>query len=799
MIIATSRKSPAPRRPATATSGKSLAPGRPATATSGKSPAPGRPERATSGKLRPERRRGQRDVAAREKLRHERARGRKLRPARGHGKTSAMTGTPAASPSPGTRRAPRRPGRRPRRASAGCRSRSGSSLEQVDRLAARASRDHVARRAAATAAAGASGGPTGPRRARRPRGAAPGRARPAGIRPVWTPPRPAAPGPAAPGGGLGDQQAQTRRAAPADPAAQLVQLGDAEPVGVEHDHHGGVGHVDADLDHRGRDQHVELAGGEVAHHGVLLVGRQPAVQHADPQPVQRPLGRQRAPRRAPRSAAGARGPSSPVRLDVVLRRTRVAADARADHVRLVALLDLLAQPLPGPVQVAPASRPPAPRGRRSASGRAAARPGWTISRSPKTVIATVRGIGVAVITSTCGGCVGLGPQRVALLDAEPVLLVDHDQARGRRSRRPRRAARGCRRRCRPRPEATSASACRRAAAALRAGDQRDPGGLVGAVQLAGPAQRAEQVADAAVVLGGEHLGRGEQRGLAAGVDHLQHRRAARRASCPSRPRPAAAGASGAPSPGRAAISSPTATLAVGQRVRQRARRTRPAARRSRGGRGTAGAGRGPQLALHQGQLHRERLVPLQPLAAPRPAISSDGRAVDLAQRGAAGRSARARPAAAAGIGSGGGWSMSSTTRDASGDLPRSAASSVGRVDRDQRAGELLDLVGRPRSAVVEHHVLGVGELALALELADLAGEHAPHRPRPQLALAASAWLAKKVSVSSPPEPSPTSTSSRLPRPLPHRPRRSVAAPGPATVTSSPTTRLAMSVCSPRSS
>ena len=51
-----------------------------------------------------------------------------------------------------------------------------------------------------------------------------------------------------------------------------------------------------------------------------------------------------------------------------------------------------------------------------------------VSRSPKTVIATVRGIGVAVITSRCGGCSRLGPQRVPLLHPEPVLLVDHDQA-----------------------------------------------------------------------------------------------------------------------------------------------------------------------------------------------------------------------------------------------------------------------------------------------------------------------------------------------------------------------------------
>jgi hypothetical protein len=45
--------------------------------------------------------------------------------------------------------------------------------------------------------------------------------------------------------------------ATAHAAAQLVQLGDAEPVGVEDDHHRRVGHVDADLDHRGGHEHVE--------------------------------------------------------------------------------------------------------------------------------------------------------------------------------------------------------------------------------------------------------------------------------------------------------------------------------------------------------------------------------------------------------------------------------------------------------------------------------------------------------------------------------------------------------------
>ncbi len=46
--------------------------------------------------------------------------------------------------------------------------------------------------------------------------------------------------------------------------------------------------------------------------------------------------------------------------------------------------------------------------------------------SPKTVIATVRGIGVAVMTSTCGGRIPFS-RGVPLLDAEAVLLVDDDE------------------------------------------------------------------------------------------------------------------------------------------------------------------------------------------------------------------------------------------------------------------------------------------------------------------------------------------------------------------------------------
>ncbi len=42
----------------------------------------------------------------------------------------------------------------------------------------------------------------------------------------------------------------------ADPAPQLVQLGDPEALGVLDQHQGRIGHVDPDLDHGRRDQDV---------------------------------------------------------------------------------------------------------------------------------------------------------------------------------------------------------------------------------------------------------------------------------------------------------------------------------------------------------------------------------------------------------------------------------------------------------------------------------------------------------------------------------------------------------------
>ena len=87
-----------------------------------------------------------------------------------------------------------------------------------------------------------------------------------------------------------DQQAEPGVAAAADPAAQLVELGDAEPVGVEDHHHGRVGDVDADLDDGRRHEHVDLARRERPHHPVLVLGRHPPVQHLQAEAGERPVG-----------------------------------------------------------------------------------------------------------------------------------------------------------------------------------------------------------------------------------------------------------------------------------------------------------------------------------------------------------------------------------------------------------------------------------------------------------------------------------------------------------------------------
>src|SRR5699024_1165237 len=87
----------------------------------------------------------------------------------------------------------------------------------------------------------------------------------------------------------GHQQTQARFGAAADASAQLMQLRDAEAVGV-HDHHDrGIGHVDADFDHGGGHEYVEGSPREIGHDVVFVLGGHPSVQHADTQIGHRPV------------------------------------------------------------------------------------------------------------------------------------------------------------------------------------------------------------------------------------------------------------------------------------------------------------------------------------------------------------------------------------------------------------------------------------------------------------------------------------------------------------------------------
>ena len=123
-----------------------------------------------------------------------------------------------------------------------------------------------------------------------------------------------------------------------------------------------------------------------------------------------------------------------------------------------------------------------------------------------------------------GGRVGDAPalaQGVALGDAEAMLLVDDDQPEEGDLHRIRHQGVG------PHDNGRLAgSQVGQDPAALSdrsgAGQQMDPGGALGAVEHPVAGQGAEQRLQGGVVLGGEHLGGGQQGRLSSTADHLEH-------------------------------------------------------------------------------------------------------------------------------------------------------------------------------------------------------------------------------------------------------------------------------------
>ena len=66
-----------------------------------------------------------------------------------------------------------------------------------------------------------------------------------------------------------------------------MQLRQAEALGMLDHHQRGIRHIDADFNHRGRHQQMQLAARKALHHGLLVCGLHSAMDQADLQVRQR--------------------------------------------------------------------------------------------------------------------------------------------------------------------------------------------------------------------------------------------------------------------------------------------------------------------------------------------------------------------------------------------------------------------------------------------------------------------------------------------------------------------------------
>ncbi len=212
-----------------------------------------------------------------------------------------------------------------------------------------------------------------------------------------------------------------------DPSAELVQLREAVALGRLDQHHGALGtSMPTSITLVATSTSASPAANE-RHRRLLLAGSASG-------------------RGSARREVGELGGGEPLGLGRRGRRLKRLGllDQRADDEHLATRprspRGLARRPAPAPVRRRP--RRSRPGCRPFGSSRST-----VTSRSPNAVSASVRGIGVAVMWSTCGArpLRGLGVERGALPDAEAVLLVDHaDGERPEHDSGPR-SARGCRR------------------------------------------------------------------------------------------------------------------------------------------------------------------------------------------------------------------------------------------------------------------------------------------------------------------------------------------------------------------
>ncbi len=313
------------------------------------------------------------------------------------------------------------------------------------------------------------------------------------------------------------QQAQARVAAAADTAAQLVELRDSESVGVEDHHHRRVGDVDPDLDHRGRDQHVDVAGSERAHHLVLAVGRHPSVQHLHTQPVERAVGEHRG--------------------DLLDRRHRRRVIGLQLRVVALAVAPIRGQTTYTWWPLSTSSRIRVPRRARARPAVRRAEPRWSASPADRRAArpaSTSRGRRTPSSRPCAGSAWRSSPARAGVSSSlfavraarcsTPKRCCSSTTTRPRSTNCTFSSSSACVPITMPAdPEAASSIAARRAAA------PSEPVSSTTCVASSAPpsmppcAELAEHLGDRAVVLLREHLGRREKCRLTSGVDDAEHR------------------------------------------------------------------------------------------------------------------------------------------------------------------------------------------------------------------------------------------------------------------------------------
>ena len=277
-----------------------------------------------------------------------------------------------------------------------------------------------------------------------------------------------------------------------------MQLREAEPVGVEHDHGRRLRHVDADLDDGGADEDLEVAVAEAGHLGVALVGAESPVHEAHAQ--RRELAAQ--PGRHLLRTHGGSQPSvgREVGQELRLRLVRVGAerlDVGHDDEGAVAGGRLGADVLPRPRELV-----------RSADASTGAHPARRGSSQVGDVEVGIEDLAERARDRRRGheqdvGCVALGRERLPLRHAEAVLLVDDDEVeageRDRLAQQRVRAHDDLRLAVRESLERTASPG-----RAERARQQGDSG-----------TQPVEEVADGLVELSSQQVGRRQERALPA--------------------------------------------------------------------------------------------------------------------------------------------------------------------------------------------------------------------------------------------------------------------------------------------